>query len=301
MTIINEYTNGNTSVKIYDDGTKIREYEGEMNLVFPESLDVKISDYCNMGCKYCHESSTTQGKHGNLSVLLKTLKELPAGVEIAVGGGDALSHPDLIPFLHALKEQGLIANITINQGHLKEYQELIKHLIKSELVKGVGISITSNNFKYIKALKKLSNNIVYHVIAGVNKIEIMDKLIKIGNAKILTLGYKQFGFGEKYYSDDIKNEIQNWYMYLPRYIGKAVLSFDNLAIEQLNINRLFTTQGWNKFFMGNDFTHSMYLDGVKQQYAPTSRSKDRKSFNDYSLLEYFETFKEKNRILPHEE
>lgn len=292
MTTI-KYHNGNTTVTIEPDGTKVREYFEEPLINFPESIDVKITDYCNLGCQYCHESSTLKGKHGDLLRLLDVLEELPAGVELAIGGGNPLAHPGLLEFLKNIKSRGLIANLTINQGHLQEYEEFIVSLINSDLVKGVGISITSNNFKYIQRFKKLSKNIVYHVIAGVNKIEVLDALVEIGDAKILVLGYKQFGFGEKYFNDSISNEIKRWSMYIPKYLNKSVLSFDNLAIEQLDIKRLFTEDGWNKFYMGDDFTFTMYIDAVKNQYAPTSRSQDRKSFLNFNLIQYFNTFKNK--------
>ena len=77
-------------------------------------------------------------------------------------------------------------------------------------------------------------------------------------------------------------------MFLIKYIGKTILSFDNLAIEQLNIKRLFTDQGWNDFYMGDDFSFTMYIDAVKQEYAQTSRSKKRTKFENCSLIEYFQ-------------
>lgn len=292
METIAKYQNGNTTVTLMSDGTKIREYEGSPQIYHPESIDVKITDYCDLGCAYCHESSTKKGKHADLSKLLGTLKGLPKGVELAIGGGNPLSHPLIISFLSELKERGLIANLTVNQGHLQPYFHLITYLIKEDLVKGIGISITSNNFKYISLLKSLTPNIVYHVIAGVNDISILDKLIEIGDCKVLVLGYKNFGFGVKFFSKDVELSIKKWLKYLPGYIGKSVLSFDNLAIEQLNVKRLFTHDGWAKFYMGDDFTFTQYIDAVKQEYAPTSRSNDRKSFDDYSLIEYFNQFKE---------
>lgn len=285
------YNNGNTTVTILSDGTKIREYEDAPFIVHPESIDVKITDYCDMGCAYCHESSTKEGIHADLNKLFNIIKDLPAGVELAIGGGNPLSHPQLIYFLRSLKQRGLIANLTVNQGHLKQYQDLLIYLIKDDMVKGLGISITSNNFKYVIPLLKLSNNIVYHVIVGVSDINVLDKLIELGPAKILVLGYKTFGFGINYYNPDIDQNIKQWYKFLPSYIGKCVLSFDNLAIEQLNVKRLFTKEGWDRFYMGDDFCFTMYIDAVKQQYAPTSRSKERQPFNDYSLLEYFKKFK----------
>lgn len=58
MEQIAKYQNGNTTVIIMNDGTKIREYENAPEILHPESIDVKITDYCDMGCAYCHESST---------------------------------------------------------------------------------------------------------------------------------------------------------------------------------------------------------------------------------------------------
>ena len=284
-----KYKNGNTEVTILSDGTKIREYSEEPNIVHPESIDVKITDYCDMGCLYCHESSTTKGKHGDLKELLSVLSDLPSGVELAIGGGNPLSHPNLIPFLTELKQRGLIANITINQGHLRVHLDLIKYLIKDELIKGVGISITSNNFKVISELKELTDNIVYHVIAGVNKVDVLDKLMDLGSCKVLILGYKSFGFGVGYYSEEVLNNLKTWCRSLNKYIGKCTLSFDNLAIDQLKVRRLFTQRGWDKFYMGDDFCFTMYIDAVKKEYAPTSRSKERKSFDKMGLIEYFET------------
>ena len=82
-------------------------------------------------------------------------------------------------------------------------------------------------------------------------------------------------------------------MFIPKYFGKCLVSFDNLAIEQLNIKRFFTEEGWNMFYQGDDFSLSMYIDAVEQKFAPTSRSSERKSFNDYSLKRYFQKYRNK--------
>ena len=101
------------------------------------------------------------------------------------------------------------------------------------------------------------------------------------------MGYKTFGFGVDYFNDSVKNELQRWTASLRKYIGKCTVSFDNLAIEQLNVRKLFTVEGWSKFYMGDDFCFTMYIDAVKQEYAPTSRSSNRKSFDEISLINYF--------------
>ena len=282
-----EYMNGNVKVTILEDGTKIREYDDEAKIEFPESMDVKITNYCDLNCAYCHENSNINGKHADLHVLLSKLKNLPAGVELAIGGGNPLAHPNLTYFLTMLKEAGLIANITVNQVHVSMYKNLLISLIVKDLVKGIGISIVNNDFKTIKELKTYSDNIVYHVIAGINDVNIIEKLSNLGNSKTLILGYKDFGRGVVYRSKEVDVNLKHWYQHLAEYMRESTISFDNLAIEQLDVRRFFTIDGWDRFYMGDDFTFTMYIDAVNQEYAPTSRDSDRKPFNGLTLLEYF--------------
>ena len=94
--ILYKYQNGNVLVTILKDGTKIREYEDTPFIVHPESLDVKITNKCNLNCAYCHEMSNNDGEHADLEELKNVLSVLPSGVEIAIGGGNPLQHPDLI-------------------------------------------------------------------------------------------------------------------------------------------------------------------------------------------------------------
>jgi len=280
--------NGNVKVQLFADGTKIRTFTDNPNLIHPESIDIKITNNCDLGCAYCHEQSALNNNHADLSKLLEVIKDLPAGVELAIGGGNPLSHPDIVYLLEVLKSKGIISNITMNQQHLSVYGRIIKELINNDFMKGVGISIVNDDFTNIKQLKKISNNIVYHLIAGISDVNIIEKLIELGNAKILVLGYKKFGRGIEYYNQEVINNIRSWYMYIPRYFNRVLLSFDNLAIEQLNIRRFFTSIGWDRFYMGDDFTFTMYIDAVEQKYAPTSRSVDRVSFSDSTLLDYFQ-------------
>lgn len=64
------------------------------------------------------------------------------------------------------------------------------------------------------------------------------------------------------------------------------MSFDNLAIQQLQIERLLTKDAWSRLYMGDDFEYTMYIDAVNQVYAPSSTSQDRTPF-DIGLLGYF--------------
>ena len=124
MEQIAKYQNGNTTVTILSDGTKIREYEDVPSINFPESIDVKISDYCDLGCKYCHESSTTKGVHGDLNKLLDVISKLPSGVELACLDGKTLVFTENgAKHISDLKIGDTILN---EQGSPLKYASLIK-------------------------------------------------------------------------------------------------------------------------------------------------------------------------------
>lgn len=58
---------------------------------------------------------------------------------------------------------------------------------------------------------------------------------------------------------------------LPRIIEQfKVVSFDNLAIEQLNVRRLISDEYWNEFYMGDDGNFTFYIDMVERKFARSS-------------------------------
>ena len=58
------------------------------------------------------------------------------------------------------------------------------------------------------------------------------------------------------------------------------VSFDNLAIEQLNPKRLMSDDEWQKFYLGNDGFASMYIDAVNEEFAKSSVSTERYPVED---------------------
>lgn len=74
---------------------------------------------------------------------------------------------------------------------------------------------------------------------------------------------------------------QNWlYENLADIVDKfKVVSFDNLAIEQLNVRRLMTDEEWNEFYMGDDGTMTYYIDMVEHKFARSSTAAFDKRYN----------------------
>jgi hypothetical protein len=290
-TVLHAYKNGNCNVTLWSGGTKSREtLDADPPWAeHPESIDIKITNFCDLACPYCHENSTLEGKHGDLIRLLKALEPLPPGVELAIGGGNPLSHPDLIPFLRKVKTKGLVANLTVNERHLEPYKFLLSYLRRKDLIKGIGVSVTGSNLPLVRQFLKNNPHTVFHVIAGVHSPRVLSDLSTLPNSKTLVLGYKTFGRGVQFYGNKTKQLLSEWCRAIPTFLGKTHLSFDNLAVDQLNIRRLLTNEGWSKFYMGDDGSFTMYIDAVDGTYAKTSRSSERTSFDNTDLISYFQS------------
>lgn len=289
------YKNGSYLVMILDDGTKIR--YNKFNIYEPsriESMDIKITNCCDMGCFMCHENSLPNGKHANLNDSFSIIDSIPPYTELAIGGGNPLSHPKLKLFLRICKERKFIANITVNKYHFLKDYDYIEYLYLNNYINGIGISVFDIKDEEIDLIKRIDG--VCHVIIGVTPIEVMKKLAD-NNIKILVLGYKNFRRGEKHYQD-FKNEIDSsiniWSDFVTKAIQEkyySVISFDNLAIKQLNLKEKLSKEEWDSFFMGDDgidgefSSASMYIDLVEQKFAlnscaPLNERYDCKDFNN---------------------
>lgn len=277
MKLLNKYLNGNVTVTLFDNGTKIQEWDDNEGAHpdYPNSMDIKITDYCDAGCKWCHEKSTIKGKHADLEYLLEIIQDLPKGTELAIGGGNPLSHPSLIPFLKTCKSLRLVPNLTVNYFHIVAQYPLINKLLDNGLIYGLGLSIPDDFDESIINLINKKDNIVYHVISGVNDLFILDKIKQSCVKKCLILGYKDYGRGEQYRSQKVTDNLQNWTDNLGQYIKKIHLSFDNLALKQLNIKQYLTDDEWSRFYCGTDGAFTMYIDTVKQKYAMSSTNPNK--------------------------
>ena len=291
------YKNGTYHVTQYQDGTKILfDPSGKFKSEFPDNLDIKITDYCDVGCKFCYEDSGKNGKHCDPDILLEKLENLPEGIEITLGGGNPLSHPDILKIIKILgQDQKKLVSLTVNQKSID--LDLLLACINSGL-RALGISPTPGIWKDVIDLdKSFSIPIVYHFIIGVHPVEQIERYLMHGK-KILILGYKYVGRGR-----DSTPNIKEWIPAVKRfkhrlscqndYPETTGMSFDNLAIHQLNLRTSFTTTDWELFYLGDDGSCSMYIDAVEGTYSESSTvSKvSRTSWNNLEIIDYFKNDK----------
>lgn len=275
--VLARYINGGYAVSIHADGTKVRErLASGLAPEVPEHLDLKITDWCDAGCAWCHEKSTTKGQHGDIDNTLKVLSAMKPGGEIAIGGGDPLSHPQFERLVRGLAGMGLLPSVTVNGKHFARHRALLERLTGDGVLYGVGFSYDDRlpDWDY--------EHLVVHLIAGVHTPAVLDAATR--RHKVLLLGYKQFGRGKKLFEirkDIVQSTIAQWYRELFVVARKHHLSFDNLAIEQLRPQRLFADPAaYERQFMGEEGMFGMYLDAVTQTFALSSYSADRHAWTN---------------------
>ena len=112
------------------------------------------------------------------------------------------------------------------------------------------------------------------------------------------LGYKTIGRGKDYISNN--NFRTTILTYLTKDFVKVVLngrhrklliSFDNLAIDQLEIKKLLSEEEWNRFYMGDDGKYTFYIDLVNGTFARDSISDKKYNMNNMTIDEMFNIIK----------
>lgn len=271
------YKNGNSIVIIdLNDGTKERiTIEDEFNLDFPESLDICCTTMCvGANCEFCYANCGPYGKHAN-PLEFKFIDTLRPYTEAALQFND-LTSPYMVPFLEKLKEKRVIANITVNQIHFEQKENVIADLVDRGLVKGIGVSLRKATPEFVQRVKKYPNAVI-HTINGIltpDDLEVM----RDNDLKLLILGYKDLGRGISYKeNNDLIVKLRQRYLYdvldtLPNCF--KVVSFDNLAIEQLKPQRFLSKEKWDEIYMGDEGTASMYVDLVTGKFGVSSLCKE---------------------------
>ncbi len=273
--IKHKYTNGNYNVILFDDGSKVRYCkEDSFNPVFPESIDLKITNKCPYMCPYCHENSTPDGKEAKLlnddgSFAFEFMNTLRPGSELAIGGGSVMSHSQLLPFLNKLYERGIVASITVSQKEFEDNIYTLRDFLDRGLINGLGISYKKQS-TVLERFARDFDNVVLHVICGVVS-EFDIHYIKNNFKKILILGYKDFRKGIEYHNNDVDHNVTALQKNMESLFWRMdVCSFDNLALKQLNIKEHVDDETYDEIYMGDDGQFTMYIDLPNNKFAKSS-------------------------------
>ena len=290
------YKNGNYLVTILEDGTKIRRTPDDDFIPdFSENCDMKITDKCSQKCPFCYEGCTEQGKHADL-FKFDFVKHLHPYTELALNGND-MDHPQLKEFLELLKSQHVYANITVNQNQFMKNFDLIKSFQEDKLVYGIGVSLNHVSYEFIDKFKQIKNGVLHTIIGILTEDEVNQ--LKDNDLKILLLGYKELQRGVSFLEnnkDSVEKNSKFVYDNLDKFTSWfKVVSFDNLAIKQLDVKRIVPENEWEEFYMGDDGGYTFYIDMVKGEFSKNSVAKDRYPIGDKSIDDMFNFIRTLNK------
>lgn len=296
--MIRKYRNGNVLVTIDDEtGTKTRfTKDDDFEPEFAECVDIHISDRCDNGCQYCYASCSLNGKDGdfNHSFIDKMHPhtEVAINLQIPVPSG-------LMDFLRRLKEQDVIVNVTVNQDHFMQsaFRTFLHTLQKDGFIYGIGISLIDAEDEFFLSVIGDFKNVVIHCINGIVTTGQLYQLSKVPNINVLILGYKNVGRGESYVKDDeAAIEVRKRKDFLYWNIGSIIkekwfktISFDGLALDQLNVKRYLTDTEWSRFYQGEEGTSTFFINLVDGSFGINSMTtrNERQPIGDRSIDEMF--------------
>jgi len=117
------------------------------------------------------------------------------------------------------------------------------------------------------------------VIIGLNNAGIVKALDDVMVRRVLLLGYKKKGRGAGYYDKQIENNILTFKSLIDDN-QMLILSFDNLALEQLDVKNLVSAEDYELYYMGDDGEFTFYVDLPNHKYAVSSTSDETYSFDE---------------------
>lgn len=295
------YKNGNYWVHIHAsdyDGFRLRfSKEGTKNLIpkFPELVDLKITNKCDHGCKFCYQNSNLDGEHATFKQIQMIVNNLtdkfdyyPNTVEFAIGGGNILLHPQLEDIFKYITDRDHIVNTTITA---KDCHTILKNenllRIFQKYVSGIGISVSNtNDLGYLSGFKTVfhKQSLVLHLIPELIGVDKTEKIITRAAERhriydVLFLGYKQLGRAENT-ERPLLTEAELNKLFSDGYGGK---------VEYTNVDTAFANR-YYQYLKDNFLIHrtlttiegefSMYIDAVNRMAYKSSYQLDK----PYKLL-----------------
>lgn len=261
----------------------------------PELVDVKITDYCDIGCAYCYQGSTPSGAHAKLNDVRELARRLfKAGVlEVALGGGEPTRHPDFPEILEAFAAHGIVANFTTRDLSFLADEELSRRVLAASR----SMAVSVNSVAQIQAAllswrtspggsPRGSGPLAFQYVMGTSSDAELSRMIAEcvrANLNLTLLGYKDSGRGLSWREGEgrsfalreakVQNQTGSW-MKMAREVLGAQGSYARLCIDTAlarACERQLGAEGIpREFWHKSEGLVSMYVDAVSMSMGKSS-------------------------------
>lgn len=272
-TLFNRETGGKMRIAMtdYPPLSDIQSYKAD----FFELIDLKISQYCDIGCDFCYMGSTVEGKHADTARILNLINlfSYMKVFEIALGGGEPTYHPDFVKILKYAKEHGVVANFTT-----KSLKWMKDDLTRKEITENCGgFAYSVSNLRdleklisYLNVYDIPSHKVGIHIVMGTVSLSVFEKLLQMAgknDLRVTLLGFKETGRGKgfkiieyEWWIDIINKVIEE------RYYPK--ISIDTTLAAQYHEKLQEILPEWSYHI--KDGLTSAYFDAVEGRFGASS-------------------------------
>lgn len=274
--------------------------EETVKSAFPTLVDISITSFCDKGCSFCYQESTSKGKHADLDVIKTILDELKKEgcLEVVFGGGEPTSHPKFLDIISYAKGLGLTVGVTTKNYNLDKNKKI------EEIMKNINtMAFSCNSLEETKNVTETINNIqeivynktkfYYQAILGLNDLDSLMSQVKhviedgSYNANNFNfLGFKDFGFGK----NTKQNPVDGW---IERFTSLDDYQSISLGVDSVVVKKykqeLLSANVNPRFLVGEEGKFSCYIDAVKNKIAASSFTETMFDF-DSNWLQTYKTF-----------
>ena len=260
-------------------------------MIMPVLVDMKITDHCDQGCAFCYQGSEPNNMHADTNAVIGMIDQMRGNVlEIAFGGGDPLSHPDLSDIIRYTIDCGIMPNITVfgSPRNMDRIVKLEKELggYASDVHYGISVQSAAQLKRLVNTKDRdhwrVHSRTVWHVVEGITPYKDLKTIIEEG-LSVLLLGYKHTGRSRSengWTSDQVEWILSTSKRLADDSFHDIRISVDTLfakkhkdVLEEMNVSR--------KLYSTVEGDTSFYIDMVEWTYAPASYV-DKKHFKNMS-------------------
>lgn len=241
----------------------------------PELVDIKLTDHCAFGCAYCYQASTKEGQHAPKAWLWHIAKAMAdmKVFEVAIGGGEPTTHPDLLSFATQLRRDGVIPNLTT-----RSLKWVPTHAaLYADIFGAIAFSVDSATHASVIHQTLVNhgfptNKAVFQHVLGAHDLtradfEALLRFVGTQGMTLTLLGYKPVGFGASHpvYPADWWIEV---FSSLP-YNERPRLQLDTALAQQSQAQ--LEAAGVPKWsYHVHEGRHSAYFDATTARWYPSS-------------------------------
>lgn len=275
-TIFNQNNGTKIRFSFCNDGS-IDPISSPVKSTYPELVDIKITDFCDIGCGYCYQGSTIKGEHADRDLIQQisyVLKDMSV-FEVAIGGGETTTHPRFIDILRNFKDNDIVPNFTTRSMEWLKNKEARDEILG---ICGAFAFSCDNDYQVLSVLSMIEANEVpmekcsIQYVMGCSDLGTLEKILNLCEtfgARITLLGYKTTGRGSKYKPEDYSNWLDVVLKFKEKNPYFRDICIDTALAKQYE-KQLLDKGIPKETFHVQEGKFSMYVDAVTRKCGPSS-------------------------------